>query len=72
VLAAGASDWVFERQSAERFAAASPLPLDHLIDCVEHGRQPTATVRDARQSFVAAMAAYRSAREGRPVRLDSK
>ena len=71
VLAAGAAEWVFERKSAEPFAPSSPTPLAHLIDCVENHRQPAATIRDARTSFIAAMAAYESAREGRPVRLSS-
>ena len=69
VLAAGAPDWVFERQSEEPFGPALPSPLDHLIDCLEHDRQPVATIRDARDSFVAALAAYESARTGGPIRL---
>ena len=71
VLAAGASNWMFERQAVEPFALSSPAPLAHLIDCVENNREPAATIRDARQSFVAAMAAYESARESRPVRLST-
>jgi len=71
VLAAGASNWMFERQAVEPFALSSPAPLAHLIDCVENNREPAATIRDARQSFVAAMAAYESARDGRPVRLST-
>ena len=55
VLGAGAADWVFERQSEERFAASSPQILDHLIDCVEGRAQPIAKVRDARASFIAAI-----------------
>jgi hypothetical protein len=51
VLAAGAAECVFERQSAEPFAPSSPTPLAHLIDCVEHSRQPVATIQDARQSL---------------------
>jgi predicted dehydrogenase len=69
VLAAGASDWVFERQGAEPFAIAAPFPLDHLLDCVESGRQSPANIDEARKSFVIAMAAYESARQGRPVHL---
>lgn len=69
VLAAGAQDWVFERQAEEPFAAPSPSPLDHLIECVESGRPPIATIQDARKTLVVALAAYQSAREGRPVRL---
>jgi len=71
VLPAGASEWVFERQSAEPFAPSSPTPLVHLIDCIENNRRPVATIQDARLSFIVAMAAYQSAREGRPVRLGS-
>jgi predicted dehydrogenase len=62
VLAAGANDWVFERQPDARFAATSPLVLDHLIDCLEDRATPIATIRDARASFEAAMAVYESAR----------
>jgi len=69
VLAAGASDWVVERQSEEPFAPASPLPLAHLIDCLEHQRQPVATIHDARKSLIVAMGAYESARAGRAIRL---
>ena len=69
VLAAGASDWVFERQSEEPFAPASPFPLTHLVDCLEQRRPPVATIQDARRSLVVALAAYESAREGRPVHL---
>lgn len=67
VLAAGAPDWVFERQSEEPFAPGAPFPLAHVIDCLEQRRQPAATIRDARASFGVAMAAYESARERRPV-----
>jgi predicted dehydrogenase len=69
VLAADASDWIFERQSEAPFAPASPFPLSHLIDCLEHKATPVAGIDDARSSFVVAMAAYESARTGQPVRL---
>ena len=69
VLAAGACDWVFERQAAAPFGPAAPFPLTHLIECLETNRQPAATIHDARRSLVVAMAAYQSAREGRPVTL---
>jgi predicted dehydrogenase len=69
VLAAGASEWVFERQSTIPFAPAAPFPLAHLIECLDEGRQPAATIHDARRSFAVAMAAYESAREGRAVNL---
>jgi predicted dehydrogenase len=69
VLAAGAADWVYERQSEPPFALPAPFPLAHLIECIEHKRVPAASIRDARQSFIVAMAAYESARAGRPVPL---
>jgi predicted dehydrogenase len=69
VLAAGAADWVFERQPEERFAASTPLVLDHLIDCLEERVTPIATIHDARASFAAAMAVYEAAKTGRTVRL---
>ena len=69
VLAAGAADWVFERQSEQQFAVPPPFPLGHLIDCLERRTAPAASIHDARRSFVAAMAAYESARAGRPVEL---
>ncbi len=69
--AAGAADWVFERQSEARFAATSPVVLDHLIDCLEDRAKPIATIRDARASFVAAMAVYEAARTGRAISFAS-
>jgi len=69
VLAAGAADWVYERHSEEPFVPPAPFPLAHLIDCVEQRRPPAATIQDARRSLVVALAAYESAREGRPVHL---
>lgn len=72
VLAAGAADWVFERQSEEPFGPSTPFPLDHLIECIETGRAPAASIQDARKSFIIAMAAYESARAGRPVRLSGE
>jgi predicted dehydrogenase len=64
VLAAGAEDWVFERHTG-----TGPSSLDHLIECLDAGRQTIGTIQDARQSFVAAMAAYDAARAGRPIRM---
>jgi predicted dehydrogenase len=69
VLAAGAADWVYERQSEPTYAPAAPFPLTHLIECLEQKRQPAASIEDARKSFVIAMAAYDSAREQRPIAL---
>jgi predicted dehydrogenase len=70
VLAAGANDWVYERHGEESFAPAVPFPLDHLIDCIETGRSSPASIQEAQRSFIVAMAAYESARESRPVRLE--
>jgi predicted dehydrogenase len=70
VLAAGAADWVYERQSEEMLAPLVPQPLDHLIDCLEQDRTPIGTLRDARASLAVALAAYQSAREGRTIRLN--
>jgi predicted dehydrogenase len=67
VLAAGAEDWVFERQSEVPFAPPMPSPLGHLIDCLETGTPPVGSIRDARNAFAVAMAAYQSARERRPI-----
>jgi predicted dehydrogenase len=69
VLAAGAADWAFERQSEEPLVPAAPFPLTHLVDCLEKGCQPVATIQDARRSLRVALAAYESAREGRRVHL---
>ena len=69
VLAAGAAEWTFERTSSVPFAPAAPFPLNHLIECLEEGRQPVATIEDARRAFVVAMSAYQSARGGRPVKI---
>ena len=69
VLAAGAPDWVFERQSEAPFVPPSPFPLTHLIDCLENNRQVAATIQEARRSLVVAVAAYESARHSRPIHL---
>jgi predicted dehydrogenase len=69
VLAAGATDWVFERQSEVPFAPPSPFPLHHLIECLENDTPLVATIHEARRSLVVALAAYESARTGRAVQL---
>ncbi len=69
VLASGAADWVFERQSELPYAPAAPFPLAHVVDCLERGQPTAATIEDARASLVVAMAAYQSARVRRPVTL---
>jgi predicted dehydrogenase len=72
VLAAGAADWAFERQpEAPGFAPPAPFPLSHLIESLDQNRPPIASIREARDAFVAAMAAYESARLGRAVTLGS-
>jgi predicted dehydrogenase len=69
VLGAGAGGWVYERPAPEYMAPPAPGALDHLIDCIEGGRQPVSTIEDARVSLVTGLAAYESARKGAPVRL---
>ena len=71
VLAAGADNWVFERQAGESFGPSSPGPIAYLINCLEQNLQPVSTIRDAHHSFTAALAAYESVRLGRAVRLAS-
>ena len=70
MLAAGAADWVFERQAeAPAYNPPVPFPLGHLVDCLNTGTPPIASVREARAAFAAALAAYDSARLGRAVDL---
>jgi predicted dehydrogenase len=72
ILAAGAADWIFERTpEPPSYAPPSPFPLAHLIECLQTGQPTIANVREARQAFAAAMAAYESARLGRPVEIGS-
>lgn len=70
VLAAGADDWVFERSASELMSPGVPMPLDHLLDCIEEKCPPAATIREARHAFAAALAAYESARQGRPAAVE--
>ena len=69
VLAAGADNWVFERDAAELMGSAAPFPLNHLSECVENDTPSPASIEDARASFRVALAAYEAARGGRAVRL---
>ena len=46
---------------SRRTRCRRPFPLTHLIECLNTGRQPAASIQDARQTFVVAMAAYESA-----------
>ena len=62
----------FERQpDAPGFAPPAPFPLSHLIESLDQGRPPIASIREARDAFVAAMAAYESARLGKAVTIGS-
>ena len=69
VLAAGASDWVFERSARQSFGPPAPFPLNHLVDSLDEGRPTAVTIRDARESLRVAFAAYESARKKAPVRV---
>jgi predicted dehydrogenase len=69
VLAAGADNWIFERQAQAPFTAATPLPLAHLVECLETNRASPASLEEARTSLAVALAAYESARTGLPVHL---
>jgi scyllo-inositol 2-dehydrogenase (NAD+) len=69
VLSAGARGWTFEREMGEPYGPPSIFPLDHLIECVENDRQSPASIQEARRSFRVALAAYQSARAGRPTCL---
>src|SRR5262245_59774677 len=71
ILSAGAADWTFERASRVSYGPAVPFPLSHLIDSLDAGRPPAATIQDARKAFVVAMAAYESARQRRRVQIES-
>ncbi len=69
ILAAGAPGWVVERPSDEPYTPPALGPMGQLLDCLDAGTDPVASIEDAREGYVAAMAAYQSAREGRPVRI---
>jgi predicted dehydrogenase len=69
VLGAGAHGWVLECPAEEPFGPRAPQPLGHLIDCLESGRDPVASIQEARRSFFVALAAYDSAWKQRPVTL---
>lgn len=69
VLAAGAQNWVFERDAPEPYGPPSLFPLSHLLDCIEHNRPSPASLREARASLRVALAAYEAARSGTAVRM---
>jgi predicted dehydrogenase len=69
VLAAGADNWMYERDATELMSAPVPFPLNHLIECVESDLPSPASIQEARASLRVALAAYEAAREGRAVRL---
>jgi predicted dehydrogenase len=69
VLAAGAAGWVIEAPADEPYTPPGLGAMGQLLDCLDAGTDTIAGIEDAREGYVAAMAAYQSAREGRPVRL---
>jgi predicted dehydrogenase len=69
VLAKDAPQWIFERPSGEHYAPPRPGTVDHLIDCIEQDKEPIGPIREAKQSFAVALAAYESARTAKPVTL---
>jgi myo-inositol 2-dehydrogenase/D-chiro-inositol 1-dehydrogenase len=54
----------------DRFEAAYRAELAHFFDCLRAGRAPAPGVRDALESLRVALAAARSLKEGRPVRVE--
>ena len=54
----------------DRFAAAYRAELDYFFACLRDGTPPAPGVRDALESLRVALAATKSMREGRPVRVD--
>jgi myo-inositol 2-dehydrogenase/D-chiro-inositol 1-dehydrogenase len=54
----------------DRFAPAYRSELDSFLASVQHGGRSPATVDDARQALLVALAADQSMREHRPVRVD--
>jgi myo-inositol 2-dehydrogenase/D-chiro-inositol 1-dehydrogenase len=53
----------------DRFAAAYRAELDYFFECLRAGRAPAPGVRDALESLRVALAATKSMREGRPVKV---
>jgi myo-inositol 2-dehydrogenase/D-chiro-inositol 1-dehydrogenase len=53
----------------DRFGAAYRAELEYFFGCLRDGATPTPGVRDALESLRVALAATRSLREGRPVRV---
>jgi hypothetical protein len=43
--------------------------VEHLIDCLEEGQTPVATVADSRATLAACLAFYEAARKGQAVTL---
>lgn len=69
ILAGGSKAWTFERCQGEFFAPARPIALDYLIHCLENSAEPETRIEDARTALAVALAAYTSARNGKPVDL---
>ena len=43
--------------------------IDHFLDCIMNGREPVITVDDAYRALVIIDSAYRSIKEGRPIKI---
>ena len=69
ILGAGADDWVFERPLPEPYGPPKPAALDYLIGCLEDNTEPVTRIEDAATSLALALAAYESARSGKPVTI---
>lgn len=61
--------WTFSRPMPRRNAPARPRGIDHLIQCVEEGRDPVTSLLVARETLAVVLATYESARTGASVRL---
>ena len=60
--------WTFSRPVGQYAVAQNPRALDYLLECVEEDKESEATMEGARDSLALALAAYKSARTGKPVR----
>lgn len=51
-------------------ASSAVGAVEHMLTCIQEGKQPVASVRDGRQNLAACLAFYRAAREGRAVAVE--
>ena len=58
--------WTMFTPPARRGAGG---PVEHLVECLESGRQPAATIDDSRATLAACLAFYEAARSGASVTL---